>query len=188
MYGKAEEKHELFERYFFTIFQINLYYILHRSCFLPLFKYAQEQKSDIMSFGFFTSTYNVHTSFIYKSLGLHEPVYGKLPTGNPSRYLNRVKTTTLTFNDTFEEKGNRSEPLTSEHIKELLNDSRTVAYPVPLTKEKFSRNRLLNNTFDAMNQGKTLQPVRISQQLRYSYPFNHSRLMKRMECLLELML
>lgn len=123
---------------------------------------------EILSYGFFTSTYNLHTPFIYKSLGLHEPVYGNLPRGNPSRFIKRLETSERVFNQVFgkNEKSNKSEDfngiteaLGGLEITKAFNDAIKIQSPIPLTKEVFSQSRVLDNVFDVLNQGKELQPV-----------------------------
>jgi hypothetical protein len=180
VYGQGEQKLEVFERSAFLPF-VRFKKEMNHEDVSSLGKDSKYQDTPIAltlsSFGYFKSTYNVHVPSIYTQLGIHEPVYGRLARKDPNRMIERINRAIKLYSEKVvpqitstaaqtEPESQATPPTPSESkLIDILNSEREITYPITLTRDKFTRNRLRNNLFDALNEGKSLDPIKQDYQL-----------------------
>ncbi|KAI9008096.1 hypothetical protein BC832DRAFT_553064 [Gaertneriomyces semiglobifer] len=61
---------------------------------LPLTKFMKDYDLSIKGHGFFSAIWDIHTPYVFSRLGIHEPVYGSIASGNPGVTVRQLETAT----------------------------------------------------------------------------------------------
>ncbi|KAJ3080843.1 hypothetical protein HK102_002775, partial [Quaeritorhiza haematococci] len=144
-----------------------------RSTFLPLWRFMNDHNMTLRGYGFFTSCWNPHTPEIYRRLGIHEPVYSKVPTEDTGRYVAQIENAARIVRMKIAEPSSKSESESSESSKEdvavvapdtatlitKLSESAALPSPVPLTRSGVSRQPIRKGIKDLLNAGERIYNV-----------------------------
>ena len=114
--------------------------VLERGALGPILQYSKDVKSDIDGYGFVTSGWNIYCPEIFKSLGIHEPVYGKLTVNEEKMFVDKLIVSMDHLKNT-------------ENVYTDIVDSASTPYPIILTKSN-SQAPIVTKLVDLVNQGK----------------------------------